>query len=267
MHARPTTSGNMATPALNGPPSCSSSRRCRTLQPERDHEQFALIKPGGTIGIQSPLRRVIVDGKDNIDLRVHRQHVDDRLTSLVSQPAPIHAQQDPPIGKHLTQPFGEAATARGGIRQRGRQIQDSNFVSHVPLRITADPVCKLYPRAIVVDGDHRERTGIADRLGDDGHAGAPGAFHQEAGGRGRGWGHDQDIGPVEQRKACLGSAETRHLLHRLGQRGRCHRAAVSTPEQTLFFQLGEVAPRGDRRTIAMGANVLNRYDLLLLQQA
>jgi hypothetical protein len=42
---------------------------------------------------------------------------------------------------------------------------------------------------------------------------------------------------------------------------------VSTPEQTLFFQLGEVAPRSDRRTIAMGANVLNRNDLLLLQKA
>ena len=34
----------------------------------------------------------------------------------------------------------------------------------------------------------------------------------------------------------------------------------------LFFQTGEIAPRGDRRTIAMGANVLNRNDLLLLQQ-
>ena len=42
---------------------------------------------------------------------------------------------------------------------------------------------------------------------------------------------------------------------------------MGTPEQTLFFQLGEVAPRGDRSTIAMGANVLNRNDLLLLQKA
>ena len=34
----------------------------------------------------------------------------------------------------------------------------------------------------------------------------------------------------------------------------------------MLFQMGEIAPRGDLRTIAMGANVLNRNDLLLLQQ-
>ena len=92
-------------------------------------------------------------------------------------------------------------------------------------------------------------------------------LHQDGGGRGRRWGHDQDIGSVEQRKACLKERGTRARRTNLGNVAapscRCECA-----EQTLFFQLGEVAPRwSDRRTIAMGANVLNRDDLLLLQKA
>ena len=148
-----------------------------------------------------------------------------------------------------------------------RDFQNLGFTLEVFARIGSQPTPQLNASMVVVDGNNRARAGILNCFGNNRHTSPPRTLDQQAGRAGIVGRDDQRIRAVEQGQTCFKRGHVDRPTRLRYRNGSAHRAAVSTPEQTLFFQLGEVASRGDRRTIAMGANVLNRDDLMLLQKA
>ncbi len=147
-----------------------------------------------------------------------------------------------------------------------RDFQDLGFALEMLTDIGPQPAPQLNASTVVIDGDNRARAGILDGFGDNRHTSPPRTLDQQAGRAGIVGRDDQRIRTVEQGQTCFESGHVNRPTRLRYRNGSAYCAAVGTPEQTLFLQLGEVAPRGDRRTIAMGANVLNRDDLMLLQQ-